>query len=147
MDDSEKMARLLLELKMDAETLGKSLGKNGGDSIRNVLNRRNNLSSKLAAAIAEKHGISYKWLMTRVGEIFDSGREAGDAALLNTEQGAYVCAVCKEKERIIKLLQAQIAEQNECILSHVETIKYQKKWIDDLRGPGEPRPSPRRRIG
>jgi hypothetical protein len=44
--------------------MGKSIGKRGGDIIRNVLNRRNNLSVKLASAISAKYHVSYKWLMT-----------------------------------------------------------------------------------
>lgn len=72
MKDSERMARLLLELRLDAEQLGKSIGKSDGDTIRNVLNEKNGISSKLARAISSVHGVSYKWLMTGEGELRDS---------------------------------------------------------------------------
>ena len=52
MDDAERMAQLLLELRMDAAALGKSLGKKDGDTIRNVLNRKNGISARMARAIA-----------------------------------------------------------------------------------------------
>lgn len=48
--DAERLAQLLLELRMNAETLGKSLGKNDGDTIRNVLKGKYGLSAKLARA-------------------------------------------------------------------------------------------------
>lgn len=52
------MTKLLLELRVDAESLGKTLGRRGGDSIRNILKGKYKISANLARNIAEKHGIS-----------------------------------------------------------------------------------------
>jgi len=139
MNDSEKMNRLLLELRMDAETLGKSISKRGGDSIRNILNGKYNLSAKLASSIANKHGISYKWLMTGEGEVF----AAKEKNPLPAPKENNPCLVCEEKERVIKLLENQIAEQNDRIAEQKEVIKYQEKCIGELTRSDAVRPSRR----
>ena len=112
MDDSEKMAKLLLELRMDAEELGKSLGKTGGDIIRNVLNRRNNLSVKLASAIAKRHNVNYKWLMIGDGEMFLNNKEKEEKESNPTKSN---CPDCKTKDFIIEQLKSVVEMQNKTI--------------------------------
>ena len=128
MNDSEIMAKLLLELRMDAETLGKSIGKQDGDTIRNVLHKRNRLSPKLARMISDKHKVNYKWLMTGDGEVF----AAKEKNPLPPPKENNSCLVCEEKERVIKLLENQIAEQTDRIAEQKEVIKYHDKCIEEL---------------
>jgi len=112
MNDSERMSKLLLELKIDAQELGKSLGKRGGDIIRNVLKEKNNISSKLASSIAKKHGVSYIWLMTGEGEIFLSEEEKRKKASNKSESN---CPDCKTKDFIIEQLKSVVEMQNKTI--------------------------------
>jgi len=139
MNDPERISKLLLELKIDAQELGKSIGKRGGDIIRNVLKGKNKISYKLASSIANKHGISYKWLMTGEGEVF----AAKEKNPMPASKENNPCLVCEEKERVIKLLENQIAEQNDRIAEQKEVIKYQEKSIEELTRLDAVRPSGR----
>jgi transcriptional regulator with XRE-family HTH domain len=117
MDDSGKIERLLLELQMDAQTFGKGIGKRTGDSIRNILNNKYRLSAKLASAIASTYNVSYKWLMTGKGEIFQKEEKLNETKSDNS--------IIEEKERIIKILLDRIEEQS-------RTIKVHEKCIEEL---------------
>ena len=120
MDDSERIARLLLELKMDAETLGKSIGKNDGDTIRNVLKGKNNLSAKLASAIAKKHNINYVWLMTGEGEIIKAEKDKGQGS---PDSSGFSLG---DKDFVIKQQQELITSQRgliEKLLAQIEKLQ------------------------
>lgn len=118
MGEAERMEKVLLELRMDAEALGKSIGRPDGDTIRNVLKGRNGISAKLAQAIHEKHKISFTWLRTGNGEMRESPKAKESVS-------AYDCNLCNEKERMIKLLETVVEGQN-------QTIKIHEKCIDEL---------------
>ena len=118
MTDAEKMTKLLLELKLDAEGLGKTIGRHGGDSIRNVLKGRNNISAKLAKSISDNHGVSYVWLMTGDGPIFDESRDSSGSPVFKPGYSA-----ADDKDFIIKQLQDIIAAQKELIKSLLAQIE------------------------
>jgi len=114
------MGKLLLELKLDAEGLGKTIGRTGGDAIRNVLKGRNKISAKLAKSISENHGVSYVWLMTGEGPIFDENKSQ---ALPGFEHGG---SAEDDKDFIIRQLQEIVASQKELIknlLSQIEKLQ------------------------
>lgn len=117
MNDSERMTRLLLELKMDAEALGKSIGKKKGDTIRNVINKKNNISARLARLIAEKHQVNFKWLMTGEGEIFQGKIEK---RTFNTGEPDYLLT---DKDEIIKFQRELISQQRELIEKLLKQIE------------------------
>jgi len=118
MTDAEKMTKLLLELRMDAESLGKTLGKRGGDSIRNILKGKYKISANLARDIAEKHGISYVWLMTGEGPVFDDPNilDGPSAYKPSSSSG-------DDRDFIIRQLQEVIASQKDLIKSLLAQIE------------------------
>jgi len=119
MNDSERMQQLLLGLKMNAETLGKSIGKRKGDVIRNVLNGANGISHKLAYSITQAYpNVSFEWLMTGEGEVFL--KEEGEKKSIPRFNN---CPVCQEKERNIGLLLDRIEEQKKTIASQEKCIE------------------------
>lgn len=120
MTDAQKMGKLLLELKLDAEGLGKTIGRTGGDAIRNVLKGRNKISAKLAKSISENHGVSYVWLMTGEGPIFDENKSQAHPGF---EHGG---SAEDDKDFIIRQLQEIVASQKELIknlLSQIEKLQ------------------------
>lgn len=124
MTDAEKMTKHLLELKLDAEGLGKTIGRHGGDSIRNVLKGRNNISAKLAKSISDNHGVSYVWLMTGEGPIFDDPK-------ISIESSGYKPGLTPDddKDFIIKQLQDIITAQK-------DLIKFLQSQIEKLQNIG-----------
>lgn len=120
MTDAEKMTKLLLELRVDAESLGKTLGRRGGDSIRNILKGKYKISANLARNIAEKHGVSYVWLMTGEGPVFDDAKSQGDPGF------GFGGSAEDDKDFIIRQLQEIVASQKELIknlLSRIEKLE------------------------
>ena len=131
MDDSERIEKVLLALRMDAEALGKSIGKSDGDTIRNIIKRKYGISPKVAKAIEEKHNISFEWLRVGTGDMFKNSRKSVQAESDNASSEDKE-RIINEKERVIKLLEDQIAEQNDRIAEQKEIIKYQDKCIEEL---------------
>jgi hypothetical protein len=102
---------------MDAETLGKSIGKPDGDTIRNIIKRKYKISPKIAKALEEKHNISFEWLRVGIGDMF---KNSGKPIEIKSDE-----TLLDEKERIIKILLDRIEEQS-------RTIKVHEKCIEEL---------------
>lgn len=124
--DAERLAQLLLELRMNAETLGKSLGKNDGDTIRNVLKGKYGLSAKLARAIADKYGVSFTWLRTGEGEMFAKKADPGLSSKRFEDMPAFSSAN-GDKDFIISQQRELIASQSNLIKKLISKIEELEK--------------------
>ena len=140
MNPAERIKTVILELQVNnAEELARKI-KIDGDLIRNILKERTKkMSGKVAKAISDTFPISYKWLMVEDGDMY----AAKEKHPMPTPKENNQCLVCEEKERIIKLMESQIAEQNDRIAEQKEVIKYQEKCIEELTRLDAVRPSRR----
>ena len=140
MNPAERIKTVILELQVNnAEELARKI-KIDGDLIRNILKERTKkMSGKVAKAISDTFPISYKWLMVEDGDMY----AAKEKNPLPPPKENNSCLVCEEKERVIKLLENQIKEQNDRIAEQKEVIKYQEKCIEELTRLDAVRPSRR----
>jgi len=67
---SERLLRVLTYTKKSRRALGIELGHGSGTTIGYIINERNGISAKVAAAICEKYPeISFDWIMNDKGEM------------------------------------------------------------------------------
>jgi uncharacterized protein YjgD (DUF1641 family) len=131
---AERIQKVILEFQLNnAEELARNINTDG-DLIRNILTgRTKKMSGKVAKAIINKYPVSYFWLMTGDGEMIQTDNERRKSERLDKKSRTTDCSVCEEKERIIKILENQISELNDRIAEQKELIKYQAKYLGDLK--------------
>ncbi|MDA9251108.1 hypothetical protein N9P53_05180 [Flavobacteriaceae bacterium] len=70
MKSSERLLEVLKYTKKSMNSLGKELGHGNGVTIGYIVNERNGISAKVAAAICDNYSeISYDWIMNNKGEM------------------------------------------------------------------------------
>lgn len=70
MKSSERLLEVLKYTKKSKHSLGKELGHGSGVTIGYIVNERNGISAKVAAAICYNYSeISYDWIMNNKGEM------------------------------------------------------------------------------
>ena len=74
MKSSERLLEVLKYTKKSKHSLGKELGHGSGVTIGYIVNERNGISAKVAAAICDNYSeISYDWIMNNKGELYGLG--------------------------------------------------------------------------
>lgn len=113
MDASERMKKLLLELRLSPEKLAASFGKSRGDIIRNVLAGKNGISNNLVFLITSIHkNINPEWLLNGKGNMLLSDDEIKEQAVVPNKNN---CQLCKEKDFIIDEYKKIISAQTKLI--------------------------------
>ena len=70
MKSSERLLEVLKYTKKSKHSLGKELGHGNRVTIAYIVNERNGISAKVAAAICDNYSeISYDWIMNNKGEM------------------------------------------------------------------------------
>lgn len=70
MSDKERISRILVHLKMNANEFASSLGYKRTDRIYNVINERNGISAAMARDIHQKYeDINFDWIAYGTGEM------------------------------------------------------------------------------
>ena len=70
MKSSERLLEVLKYTKKSMNSLGKELGHGNRVTIAYIVNERNGISAKVAAAICDNYSeISYDWIMNNKGEM------------------------------------------------------------------------------
>lgn len=70
MKSSERLLEVLKYTKKSMNSLGKELGHGNRVTIGYIVNERNGISAKVAAAICDNYSeISYDWIMNNKGEM------------------------------------------------------------------------------
>ena len=93
-------------LKMNWAELAASISYSDDALAQIYRQRRNMISAKMARAISEKYQIPFNWILYGT----DPSRGVPGYSLgSNVGSVATSCSLCKEKERVISLLEEQVA--------------------------------------
>ena len=113
MKDSERLLKVLSYTKKSRRALGIELGHGSGATIGYIINERNGISAKVAAAICEKYPeISYDWIMNDKGEMLLPVSESENG---NRFQSIDLFEIIKGQNARIEILEQQVKKLTETI--------------------------------
>ena len=110
---SERLLKVLSYTKKSRRALGIELGHGSGATIGYIINERNGISAKVAAAICEKYPeISYDWIMNDKGEMLLPVSESENG---NRFQSIDLIEIIKGQNARIEILEQQVKKLTEYI--------------------------------
>lgn len=132
MTPSERLLFLTGKEKGDILRFSRDIGLSKPDTLYNIKDGKTPITPGTAEKIYKIFkNINKDWLIKGVGAPYVWGDKPERISIINEDKSEYkiICSSCIEKERLTKVLEAQVEEQK-------ETIKTYKTYINDLRALG-----------
>lgn len=139
--DSQKINFLLEHFNLNVSQFAESLGVSK-QSIRNIINGRNNLSKNLAKKIHEKYGVNYDWIRLGIGEMSPTPVNKSDRiAKVISELGLTVDEFCDQagilnKAKFAEMINKRLQPSSEVLVRIINTYKtINPVWL--IQGDGD----------